>query len=139
MARTKKKSTAPAQPDESSDISPRVYDLSADESARLDELLESTTPSESLQEAIDAGDTEESDRATASRARRLARAGCPLLTCGVLGSDLDVGPRSVDRAHPVRRVGDEWVSTAGATILDLGLTPDELEHAAEWLRARAGA
>lgn len=130
MARKKKTTPAPTKPEPLSD------------SAAARELeLEQLSPEETAQvdEAIDAsvvGD-EVLDRATASRARRLARVGCPSLACAVLGIDLDVGPRAQARALPCPH-GDEWISAAAAQILDAGLSAEELDRAAEWLRARDG-
>lgn len=112
MAR-KKKTTAPANPED------HFGDVSA-LARRDDELLMG-----------DEGPT----RADESRRHRLARVGCPVLTCAVLGLDLDVGPRAPEHLAPVR-VGKHWVSRPGLQILDLGLSAEQLEHAIEWLRAR---
>lgn len=147
MAR-KKKSAAPAKPEESSvgalvpDGDPSVRDedpaeLTPEQAAQLDTEIERAIIGAPPGPSVDF-DLGPVDRARASRRRRLARADVDADTCAVLGIDLDLGPRARPCARPVR-VGDLWCSAIGAALLEAGVTADDLEHAAEWLRDRAGA
>lgn len=77
------------------------------------------------------------ERREDARARRLARRGFAADRCALLGIPLDDGPRSTPFERPAVVTG-HVVSTIGAAILAAGLTPEDLEHAAAWLRAREG-
>ena len=53
-----------------------------------------------------------------------------------LGIDLDDGPRSAPHARPQRLEGEIYVSRLAREILTAGVTADELDRAAAWLRTR---
>lgn len=75
------------------------------------------------------------DGAEQARRRRLARFGCPVPRCSLLGINLDTSPRAGRWRQPIA-VGDEWVSALALSILDSGVTPEDLERAAARLRKR---
>lgn len=70
------------------------------------------------------------------RARQLARRGFAS-RCALLGRPLDLGARAAPCDLPML-VDEDTVSSIGASMLAAGVTPEELEHAAAWLRAREG-
>lgn len=76
------------------------------------------------------------DRGSAARRRRLARAGFDTDRCPMLGVELDASPRSATSAIPAVLDDGTVVSLVAASLVRGRITPEQLEHAAAWLRAR---
>lgn len=93
----------------------------------------SPTPAEEEQPA-----EQEPDPSELARCSRLERARVPADVCPVLGLRLDAGPDSPTHASATR-VRGIWMSASAASIVRAGLTPEQLELAAAWLREQAGA
>lgn len=82
---------------------------------------------------VELATADEPDRG--ARRRRVERAGFETDHCELLGRPLDAGARARTSDHPIRH-GELVLSRIGGAILDAGVTAEELERAAAWLRER---